>query len=351
MEFNRYLCLLLILPSINFLTYGMEQDIKKDSSFIAKFGKSSLKDLTCAYILQSKSEKVNLAKALALIPDLQENFDLIAAIIENNYNEQEIDIIIECMAGNFKAFDKNNKKLINHVYFQAIAQGHVPIVKYLNNFIDQEIYTSDLDIDLVINSYKFCPALNHTMDTYLHNIRLFYSPEEGRKRLKKTLKLLPLMIAVLNQQSEMVKILVEQNPFQINKPACVMHGSTPLHVAVENGDSKTINILISYGADVNSKTLGVYNVPVLNYAIGYAHYSSCYEILELLLNNNAEVNIQHNRSTPLMLAASIGCIGAVQLLLKYKADPSISANGETALSLAQLKGHTDIVDILKSHMS
>ena len=80
MKFNICLGLVLILSTTIFPAYGMEQDIKKDSSSITKFGKSSLKDLVCAYILQSKSEKVNLTKAFKLFPDLKENFDLISAI-------------------------------------------------------------------------------------------------------------------------------------------------------------------------------------------------------------------------------------------------------------------------------
>ena len=149
MKFNICLGLVLILSTTIFSAFGMEQNIKKDSNSITKFGKSSLKDLVCAYILQSNSVKVNLAKALELIPDLKENFDLISAI-QNEYTEQEKDIIIDCMIENFKAPD--DKKLLNRVYFKAIAKGHLPIVAYLDKFIDQEIFTTELDHDLVINS-------------------------------------------------------------------------------------------------------------------------------------------------------------------------------------------------------
>lgn len=189
----------------------------------------------------------------------------------------------------------------------------------------------------------------------IENIRGSFSVQGVINALKHS----PLMIAVLNQQSEIARLLLEKNSLEINKHAGIQ-GETPLHIAVLNGNLKTINILLSYGANINSRTFGTYSVPVLHYALVQAYYQATnhsniasFQIIELLLRHNAEVNILDYRgSTALIVAAALGLTDVVQLLLEYKADHTIATNdGETALSIAQGKQYTNIADILKSHTS
>ena len=61
------------------------------------------------------------------------------------------------------------------------------------------------------------------------------------------------------------------------------------------------------------------------------------EVVSLLLENGADVNLTANKGvTPLMMAAYKGDVEMVKLLLQAQADTTlVDANGDTALSLAQ----------------
>lgn len=74
------------------------------------------------------------------------------------------------------------------------------------------------------------------------------------------------------------------------------------------------------------------------------------EIVELLLNNGANVNVcEHDGYTPLSRAAMNGHAGIVAMLLAKGADPSVQTkHGHTALTLAVEKRHGGVVSLLES---
>lgn len=95
--------------------------------------------------------------------------------------------------------------------------------------------------------------------------------------------------AIMKNDPELVKHVVESNRNTIN--SIDENGRTPLHIAVQNGNLKIVEILIKNGAYVNAKTPE--GDSVLHYAIEnfYTRWDDVYfDILKHLVTENAEIN-------------------------------------------------------------
>ena len=80
----------------------------------------------------------------------------------------------------------------------------------------------------------------------------------------------------------------------------------------------------------------------------YASYNGNTEAVELLLKNEAKIDIKNNDGwTALMFASEMGRKDIVELLLKDKANSNIQNNdGKTALMLASINRHKETVELL-----
>ena len=93
-----------------------------------------------------------------------------------------------------------------------------------------------------------------------------------------------------------------------------IHGNTPLHLAVQGGQSECVRLLLDRGMNPNT-----YN--------------------------------EHGE-TPLHFAVWSGHAGCARLLLIRGADPeSRDSKGRTAREIALKQGHLDCVDLLDAHMT
>lgn len=153
--------------------------------------------------------------------------------------------------------------------------------------------------------------------------------------------------------------------------------------ALERGDDKRAIELIAKGASPYAKYAN--NVNALMCAVRYAGSKSCLtlikesskfedttnyvncmdrygwtalhyavvcgreEMVELLLQNKANINLTNGMGmTPLMCAALNGKANMIRLLLEKGADPIIKDRlGLTALEIARRKGHNDVVAVLE----
>lgn len=129
-----------------------------------------------------------------------------------------------------------------------------------------------------------------------------------------------------------------------------LHGITPLMVASMNGPKENIELLITYGADVNAHTSGfVTGNSALTAAIGSAQE----EAVDILIEKGADVNKTVNSKknygiTPLMLAVEKGNISIISKLLEQ---PTININasdseGKSALVYAYISGKFQIIKML-----
>ncbi|XP_044596772.1 putative ankyrin repeat protein RF_0381 [Cotesia glomerata] len=141
---------------------------------------------------------------------------------------------------------------------------------------------------------------------------------------------------------------------------------TLLHKAVDDNNYKEAKNLINLGENVNAMCyyhLKKYKININCTALHLAVCRRNKKIMELLLKNNADVNIEahcpdtddHNCSimrnylsrTPLLLAIAKENKEMVELLIKYNVDVNLkTSTGESALGLALKGNEEELIEIL-----
>lgn len=188
-----------------------------------------------------------------------------------------------------------------------------------------------------------------------------------------------LLVAILVGNDEVVEALLASEQFDVN--AGLIYEESPtyaLHIAAERGFSSIVQVLLASGAHVDAvKPNGgtalcsacqanqVASVKVLleagaNVDLGMndgttpLHYAAIHssEILELLLNKGAQVNVSTTSAdlegaTPLHIAAEFGQLKWVRLLLAKGANVNaMMLNGRTPIVHACKEGQAEIVKTL-----
>ena len=122
-------------------------------------------------------------------------------------------------------------------------------------------------------------------------------------------------------ESNDIKTVKEISPkVDLNKKEGGHWSEIPLFIAVYYDKYDIIKILLENGADVNIKTSLNKNALI---------FSSNYNIIKLLLEHNIEININRNKShnfIPLLYHINISNYKTVKLLLKNDADVNIRDN-------------------------
>ena len=131
---------------------------------------------------------------------------------------------------------------------------------------------------------------------------------------------------------EVVKLLLE---FKTDPVVFQEDGATPLHIAITGMSIKSGRPNIEAPTFIKEALTGTMD--------------SYTKIAELLVAYSNTVNaVASNGYTSLMIAGEMGCIPAVRLLLEAGADTTVQLqNGLTVNELAILKGHKEVVQILK----
>ncbi len=148
-------------------------------------------------------------------------------------------------------------------------------------------------------------------------------------------KLSPLMIAVISDQSAMVKWLLNQGADPSLKNS---DGYMPLMLAVSNGRNKAVEELAPYHREE------------LDSALLLAAMTGKTQVIDALTNYGASVYAQmEDGRTPLMLAAQNGHYEATRLLIDIGASRFASTeDGDTAQSFAHNAGHPEIADLIEN---
>lgn len=152
----------------------------------------------------------------------------------------------------------------------------------------------------------------------------------------------PLQIASEFGQIEAVRELLNANANvnYVNKRS----GSTALIKASANGHAEIVGLLLEKRADVNV-------MPLSFNALMIACIEDHSQVVEKLIEAKADVNsvIERDGTTPLMLAAQYGKFKVVKKLIKKKADvSSIDYRGKSAMFFA--KDHENIKGVLQKRL-
>jgi ankyrin repeat protein len=123
------------------------------------------------------------------------------------------------------------------------------------------------------------------------------------------------------------------------------HWGTPLHAAILRRSFSAIELLLEHGCDVNASG-GIYGTALGLAAKSYHNL----DIVELLFQYGAEVNVRGVGGTVLQTAADYANAGKVRLLLEHGADVNAAGGKEgSALQRACSRGNLEVVKCLVEH--
>ena len=142
----------------------------------------------------------------------------------------------------------------------------------------------------------------------------------------------PLMVAASNQESKIVKYLIEQGA-DVN---ATTNGWNALIEAADEGSLKSMKFLLEAGADVN-----YFWTPGSPTAITMAASENYLECLELLIEYGADINGVGSSMPPLHIAAEEGNLKIIDYLITRNVDiHKKDLFGRTALMYAAEEGNT-----------
>ena len=152
----------------------------------------------------------------------------------------------------------------------------------------------------------------------------------------------PLMIACCNDNSQLVKLLLQYNA----DPSIENNGAITA-LMYSSGNSKIFKMLLDHGADINATDHLKYTT------LHYACIIGNVPVIETILRRNRDMINMINKigHTPLLMACSNEQLSVVKRLLKEHADPNIQdMRGYTSLLRASYDGYLAIVEeLLHNH--
>jgi len=243
----------------------------------------------------------------------------------------------------------NVKNYNNSTLLYACKNGNAKIVRHL---LQTNVHFNEIDEDI------------HNAFDYVEESALIYACKIGNDEIVQLLvdrganvnykysgTYTPLEQACILGYDKIVKILLENGA--VIEPEVVKHSikdtkedtkSTLIHACI-NGNSKSIEYLIQYGANVNEKNLAG-ETPLMSLCkCGHTN------LIQYFIKNNANVNDKDNYgNTVLMYACEEGKFDIIKILIDHHAKINEqNVNGETALIISIKYGDTAIVKYLLQH--
>lgn len=227
----------------------------------------------------------------------------------------------------------------------AVKKGRLEIVDY---FLNHEKYQGQLK--------SFVTEEIAGLDTPLHlaaasgnkELVIYFIKAGARIDVQGIDLKTPLHVAIQNNYESVVECLLDHGAnLQLGCMYCDENNCTALHVAADLSNEKIVNLLLNKGASILALTTK---------GLTPLHIAACRNNLEcvkiLLKNHDFDVNYLNMLSTDegntaLHFATMFGCYDVVKLLLEMKADVNIfSFEKMLPIHIAITKGNEKIVELL-----
>ena len=213
---------------------------------------------------------------------------------------------------------------IQQHFISSIQKGELEIVA---KFLAEDSSLSEMMTDQGISVLLFAAYLRNQE---MVNLLLKYRTD------------LTIYEAAATGQRDVFQYQINTQPQMLNEWSS--DGFTLVGLASFFGEKEIVEILLDRNADVNIPSNNDFRVTPLHSAAAVSQY----EIAELLLKNGAKVNaVQMNGVTPLHSAANNGDLDMVKLFLENGADKNLRMkDGKLPIDLARIKGFTAVIQLL-----
>lgn len=153
-------------------------------------------------------------------------------------------------------------------------------------------------------------------------------------------RLMPLNYAIEIQNLEVVQLLLI---YGANVNSIDAEGKTPIMQTIEISNFDLFKILLANGADINVRDFK--NKSIVDYALQSKNPKF---LQEMIITNKIDINAQNSDGVSQLISATTsGSFNMVEFLLENNADVNLQdKNGDTALSWAVFKRYVDIAGLL-----
>ncbi|MDY5124658.1 MAG: ankyrin repeat domain-containing protein [Treponema sp.] len=215
--------------------------------------------------------------------------------------------------------------------FIAVEKNQLSATKFLlENGAYPDITDKENDTPLMRAMYYNRPEIAKLLIEYGANVNTSYNDD------------FVLTWATFNNYTDIVRLLIEKGAnIECYNPV----GCTPLIIA-SNGNYEICEFLIQNGADVNARRSKTSNKDWTS--LMYASYYSKFDIMNLLLENGALIDIRTpSLHSAYLIAAQYGTPDAVELLINNGAELNCTdSDGDSALICAAKNEQTDNIKLL-----
>lgn len=210
-------------------------------------------------------------------------------------------------------------------FIAAIQKGEIETVK---NFLEQDASLSETMTDqgisvLLLAAYMRNQPMVDILLSYRTDLTIFEAAATG--------------------QRDVFQYQINKAPKRINEWS--PDGFTLIGLASFFGKKEIVEMLLERNADTNIPSNNDFKVMPLHSAAAVGQY----EIAQLLIKHGAKINaVQMNGVTPLHSAANNGSVNLVKLFLEHGANKNLRMkDGKLPIDLAKAKGFDEVVLLLE----